>query len=138
MNYAALYVFYDSPIASLLPGKDDEVRLLFVKHPDARLLVASVLAVEAAIVFKFIIHEWWTFRAHAAEGWIVWRFVQFDVSAIIAAIAPLATVNVLSAAAGISPYIGMFAGVLVGFVINWLWSAHVIWPSRRHAGADPW
>jgi putative flippase GtrA len=128
VNYAAFYFFYDSPAASILPGKDSEANLGFVTHPDSRLLVASILAVEAAIVFKFFVHERWTFRREPRTGWIGGRLVQFNISSALAAAIPIATINVLSAAMGVSPYVAMFAGVMIGFGLNWLWSAHRIWP----------
>jgi len=137
VNYAAFYLFYDSPVASILPGKDSEANLGFVTHPDARLLVASILAVEAAIIFKFFIHERWTFRRERRNGWLGGRLAQFNISSALAAAIPIATINVLSAAMGVSPYVAMFAGVTIGFALNWLWSAHLIWPKATDRPEKP-
>ena len=50
VNQLALYLLYDAPLFSFLPGKDTRIDLGLVAHPDARLLIASSVAVEVAIL----------------------------------------------------------------------------------------
>jgi putative flippase GtrA len=133
VNYLAFWVFYDSLVAGILPDKDAEIDFLLFSHPDARLLFASMAAVEIAILFKFLVHEFWTFRGKSGESKVVSRLVQFNFSAMLAAIAPIITVNVLAVAFGFNPYVAMLVGVAVGFLLNWFWSAHLIWPGSERA-----
>jgi putative flippase GtrA len=129
INQAFLFLFYD--VLPALPAKDTELDLLFVTHPDVRLLVASVVSVELAIIFKFFAHEHWTFPDRRPAGWAPVRLLNFNLSCILATVITIATVNVLTPVFGISPYITNTVGVLTGFMANWVTSAYLIWPTRR-------
>ena len=59
INQSALFLLYDSPVFSFLPAKDTGANLWLFTHPDVRLLISSILAVEVAIVFQFSAHERW-------------------------------------------------------------------------------
>jgi len=137
VNYVALYLLYDAPLFGFLPGKDAEVDLAFVTHPNARLLIASPISVEVAILFKFVWSEGWIFRRRRAEGALWARMVHFNVSAAASAVLTVSVANVLTPVFGITPYISTAIGVLCGFMLNWLWSAKLVWPERsRAAPAD--
>lgn len=131
VHQGGLYALYDSPLSGLLPSKDTRVDLALFTHPDIRLLIASVLAVQTAIVFKFVLNERWTFRTRPQRTWIGGRFVQFNLSALASAIIVVLTANVLTPVFGMSPYLATAIGVLAGFTFNWAWSSWLIWPSRR-------
>jgi putative flippase GtrA len=130
VNQAGLLLFYDLSALPWLPGKDSEVDFGVFTHPDARLLIASLLAVEASIVFKFFALEHWTFRDRPRRGWLGVRFLQFNASCAASSIITVATVNTLSPIFGISPYISITIGTIFGFLVNWALSAYVIWPHR--------
>lgn len=136
VNQLALYVFYDSPLASAMPDKHAEIDFgLFA--PESRLLIASALAVEVAIIFKFVWSEGWIFRhRRSEEGGAVSRFVHFNASCAASSILTVAVTNVVTPVFGISPYISTAVGVLCGFMLNWIWSARLVWPERRAAAAD--
>src|SRR3990172_12091000 len=53
INQTMLFLLYDSPLFWFLPGKDTHVDFGLFTHPDIRLLISSILAVEVAIVFQF-------------------------------------------------------------------------------------
>ncbi len=129
VNQAALFLFYDSPVSLFLPGKDAELNLWFFTHPDSRLLVASLLAVELSIAFKFASNEWWTFWHRQRRGWMLTRFVQFNASCIASSLVTVATVNVMTPLLDISPYVSNAIGVLGGFAFNWMTSV-MIWPGH--------
>ena len=137
INEIALYGFYDSPLATALPGRDTRVDLWLFAHPDARLLIASLLAVETAIVFKFYAHEHWTFRDRLRNGWIGVRLVSFNLSCLAGTLVSVGAVNVLTPIFGLSPYITNVAGVCAGFMLNWITSAHLVWPHRETACPVP-
>lgn len=133
INQLWLYLLYDSPIFVFLPDKDTRVDLWLFPHPDIRLLIASVMAVEAAILFQFNAHERWTFRKRAQSGWIGYRFVKFNLSSIVSPIISVVTTNVLTVEFQVSPYIANAIGVLIGFAWNWTLNALVIWPRQEEA-----
>lgn len=130
INQLWLYLLYDSPIFWFLPDQDTRLDLGLFTHPDIRLLIASVFAVEAAILFQFNAHERWTFRKRAQAGWIGYRFVKFNLSAIVSPIISVVTTNVLTVEFDLSPYIANTIGVLIGFTWNWTLNTLIIWPRQ--------
>lgn len=131
VNQGALFVFYD--LAPLPPARDRDIDFGIFSYPDLRLLIASFIAVQFAIVFKFGIHENWTFRDRRREGVLLTRFLQFNLSSFLSPIINLAAVNVLTPLFDISPYAANTIGAVLGFAVNWLLSAHIIWPHARGA-----
>lgn len=129
INQAALLLLYD--VLPVLPAHDRDFDLGLFTHPDIRLLLASALAVQVAIVFKFYALENWTFRDRPRRGWGLARFLQFNASCIVSPIIVVTTVNVLTPVFGISPYISTTVGTLFGFLANWAASAYIIWPLAR-------
>ncbi len=129
INQAALLLFYD--VLPVLPARDSDFDFGLFTHPDIRLLLASALAVEVAIVVKFFALENWTFRDRPRRGLRPIRFLRFNATSIVGPIIVVATVNVLTPVFGISPYISLSIGVLAGFLANWAFSAYLIWPLAR-------
>lgn len=129
INQAALLLLYD--VLPVLPARGRDFDFGLFTHPDIRLLLASALSVEAAIVFKFYALENWTFRDRDRRGWGPVRFLQFNASCIASPIIVIATVNVMTPVFGISPYISLSIGTLAGFIANWAFSAYLIWPLAR-------
>jgi putative flippase GtrA len=127
----AFFLLYDTPLIWFVPGRDTSARLIFFTHPDIRLLIASVTAVEIAIVFQFSSHERWTFRARERRGWIGLRFLKFNASSFVSPLIVVATVNTLTPIFGISPYISNTIGVLLGVSWNWTINSLLIWPHLR-------
>ena len=136
-----LYLLYGEPPARFfpdlsglfwfLPEKDTKADLLLFTHPDVRLLIASVIAVEISIVFQFSSHERWTFRNRRRTGWALLRFLRFNLSSIVSPIIIVLTTNVLSVAFDVLPYFSSMVGVLIGFVWNWTMNSLVIWPKHQ-------
>jgi putative flippase GtrA len=132
---AMLFLAYDAPLFWFLPEKDTQFGIGPIEHPDVRLLIASVVAVETAIAFKFFAYEHWTFRDRPRHASMPVRFVQLNVASLLGTAVTLAVVNVLTPALGISPYISTPIGVLVAFMLNWVASSHLIW--REHKPEAP-
>jgi putative flippase GtrA len=133
INQIALLLLYD--VLPVLPDKNTSTDFGLFTHPDVRLLLASALAVETAIVFKFYALERWTFRDRPRRGWGPYRFLQFNASCVLSPLIVVATVNVMTPVFGISPYISTTVGTLASFMVNWVLSAYVIWPHLREADA---
>lgn len=135
VNQGTLFLLYD--VVPVFPDKATGVDLLLFTYPDARLLITSFIAVQCAILFKFGIHEHWTFRDRRGDGWIVARFLQFNLSSFLSPVINLAAVNVLTPLLDISPYASNTVGAVFGLIVNWLLSAHIIWPHTREAADTP-
>jgi putative flippase GtrA len=134
INTAMLWLFYDSPVFWFLPDRHTEAHLLLFTHPDIRLLISSVAGVQTAIIAQFNMHERWTFRRRPRHGWILFRFLKFNLSSIVSPIIVVVTVNVLTPVFGVSPYISNTIGVLIGVAWNWVLNTLVIWPQQRPVG----
>ena len=132
-----LFLAYDSPLLWFLPEKDTDFGLGPIEHPDIRLLIASALAVEIAIAFKFIAYENWTFRDRQRLASLPVRFLQLNVASLLGAAVTVAVVNVLTPVLGLSPYVSTPAGVLATFMLNWVASSNVIWPEHEQEGSIP-
>ena len=131
VNQVALLLLYDGGALPLLPAKDSRLDFALFTHPDSRLLLASVLAVEVTIVFKFFALEHWTFRDRERRGWMPLRFLRFNAACALPPAITVGTVNTLTPIFGISPYISNTIGTLLGFAVNYAISAYIIWPHRR-------
>jgi putative flippase GtrA len=131
----ALLLLYD--VLPVIPGKHDDIDFGLFTHPDARLLVASILAVECAIAFKFIAHENWTFRERPEVGSLAHRFIRFEVSCLASTIVIVAVINVLSTAVDLSPYVSSTIAAVAGVAANWVFSHYLIWPHKTPAAEAP-
>jgi putative flippase GtrA len=133
INQFIFFLTYDSPIFWFFPDKDTRTDLGLFTHPNIRLLISSIIAVEVAIVTQFNLHERWTFRWRPRGGLWILRFLKFNLSSIVSPIIVVVTVNVLTPVFGISPYIAIGIGVLLGFMWNWTINSLIIWPALRRA-----
>jgi putative flippase GtrA len=134
VTQGTLFILYGddgSGLLSFLPTKTD---LMLVK-PDIHLLVASTIAVEVAIAWKFILYERWTFADRPRRGNIFWRFLQLNAASFLATVVTIATINILTPLLDISPYVSTTIGVIVSFMINWLFSNHFIWREHKPSTA---
>ena len=140
INLVMLFLLYDSPLFWFLPAKHSHVDLGLVTVKDSRLLIASVLAVEAAIIVQFNLHERWTFRRRNREGNILARFFKFNAGSIVSPLIIVVTTNVLTPVlplSGLSPYAANGIGVLIGFSYNWFMTNLLIWPHHKRGAAEP-
>ena len=135
-----LYLMYGEPPASFLPDLSGLFWFLpernsdaDLSHPDIRLLISSIVAVEAAVLFQFTSHERWTFRHRERRGWLGLRFIKFNVSSIVSPIIIVVTTIVLHSLS-VSPYLSSMVGVLIGFTWNWTMTSLVIWRKHRTTG----
>ncbi len=130
INQFMLYMLYDSPVFGFLPGQDTGLNLGLFRHPDIRLLISSVMAVEMAIVFQFNAHERWTFCDRERKGWGPLRFLKFNLAAAASPIIVIVSINTLTPLLNFSPYLSNTIGILIGFLWNWTWNTLVIWPQK--------
>lgn len=130
INTLLLYLFYDSPLFFFLPPKFTPWGIFGLSHPDFRLFIASVLAVEGAIVSNFLWHENWTFRKRQKIGRVVTRFWQFNITALGSPVITVATVNILTPYFGIYYLVSNAIGVLLGMTWNYILNTRIIWRGK--------
>ena len=146
INETALFLLYDGGLLGFLADKHESIDIGFAT-PEARLLFASIIAVEVAIVCQFNLHERWTFRKRNRDGNIFFRFLKFNVGSIVSPIVTVLCVNVLTPeirdAAGadtivgkVAPYIANGLGVGLGFSWNYIFTSKVIWRRHRPGAED--
>ena len=127
VNQFSLFLVYDSPLFAFFPDRGADLKLIFFTHPDVRLLIASIAAIEAAILSNFYWHERWTFRERQRRSPRPIRFLKFHFLSIGSPLIVFATLNTLPPVFGVSPYIANTIGIAVGASWNWIWDNHVIW-----------
>ena len=127
VNQFVLFMVYDSPLFAFLPARGADLKLIFFTHPDVRLLIASIAAIEAAILSNFYWHDRWTFRERQRRSPRPIRLLKFHFFSIGSPLIVFATLNTLPPVFGVSPYIANTIGVALGASWNWIWDNHVIW-----------
>lgn len=133
VNQVFLFLLYDSPAFPFLPAKDTDATIVFFTHPDVRLLIATVIAVEVSILSNFFWHNVWTFSDRAQRLPMALRFVTFNLTSIGSPVISVATVNVLTPNFGVNPYAANTLGIALGMIWNWLWNTQVIWRKAERA-----
>jgi putative flippase GtrA len=128
VNQFTLFTVYDSPVFTFLPARGTDFDFILFTHTDIRLFIASVMAVEAAILSNFYWHERWTFRHRERRSLRPIRFLKFNCTSIGGPLIAIATVNILTPVFDMSPYIANTIGIGLGFIWNWVWNTLVIWP----------
>jgi putative flippase GtrA len=142
INQFVLFLSYDSPIFTFLPEKHTHLNLGLLTATDSRLLIASIMAVEVAVICQFNFHERWTFKERNRQGNIFVRFLKYNLSAAVSPLITVVCVNTLTPvfrdAAGadsligkVAPYMANTVGVALGFSWNYALNTLVIWPHQR-------
>lgn len=127
-----IFLVYDLPFLFLA---DEKRAGEFGPVPDLHFLIATIVAVETAIIFQFNSHERWTFRKRPRSGLAIRRFAQFNLSAGVGAIIIVIASTVIKTTldpvpSALAPYLSFACGVAIGFVWNWTLNTLVIWPAQ--------
>ncbi|HSX18672.1 MAG TPA: glycosyltransferase [Candidatus Saccharimonadales bacterium] len=94
-----------------------------------RLFVASIIAIEVAIIYNFFLHENWTFKDRSHTGLILTRLFKFNLSSIASPIIQIVTISVFANVLRLHEQIGLAVGVFIGLFVNyfvnilWIWKA---------------
>jgi putative flippase GtrA len=97
-----------------------------------RLFLSSAVAVEIAIIVRFLLNDSWTFRDRREKSFRR-RFVQSNVTSLASPLISVACVNLLTPVLGGNYQVANAIGVLLGLAWNWGWSSRVVW----RAADDP-
>ena len=124
LNRGQIYALtvFAKPLLSMIP--ETGAPKLFFLILD-RLFVASLISIELSIVFIFIFTENWTFKERSHKGFVLLRFLKFNLTSIISPVIQLASILIFVRVLHLHEQIGLATGVLVGLVFNYL--ANILW-----------
>ena len=96
-----------------------------------RLFYASLISIEASIIFLFVAHENWTFKDRAHIGPWYRRLLKFNFSSLASPAIQLLSILFFANYLHLNEQIGLAVGVIIGlsvnFTINMLW----IWKKKH-------
>ena len=119
--------FLNRPFLSFIPAVEEAPRFLPITFD--RLLVASIISIQASIIFNFIFHENWTFKYRSREGSQILRFLKFNLSSFGSPVIQLASILIFARIFALHEQIGLAIGVTIGLFFNyivnllWIWKA---------------
>ena len=131
VNQFVLFTLYDLSFPSILPEKGKSFDCGLFTISDLKLLLASIVAVEASIVSNFTWHQRWTFRGRHQRRALPVRFLAFHFTSMGSPLISLVAVNVLTPAFVILPYIANTIGICLAAAWNWTLNSFLIWPKER-------
>ncbi len=117
----------NEPLLSIIPTVESAPRFLSLTFD--RLLVSSVISIQASIIFNFIFHENWTFKYRSREGPKLRRFLKFNLTSFGSPIIQLASILIFARIFQLHEQIGLAIGVVIGLFFNyavnmlWIWKA---------------
>ncbi len=129
VNQGALVLFYEHLLSGL--SRDVSTPLGSI---DLALLAASAIAVEIAIIARFVLNDAWTFRSRRDRPYHH-RLLQSNLGSLGSPLISLLAVNVLTPVFGISYLITNALGIALGLAWNWAWSTRVVWRRTEEPAA---
>ena len=95
--------------------------------------IASILGIEAGLLFNFAFHEHWTFETRMKGDWRS-RLVGYHLASAGGIATTYTAMKILVAAGLASPIVGQAIGIAAGFGVNYGLSAGKIWRRAEVAG----
>jgi dolichol-phosphate mannosyltransferase len=92
-------------------------------------LVSSIIAIEVSIISNFLLNDWWTFgqdEGHRGKP-VAWRFALFQLVSIGGAAINWLVLYLLTESGGVYYLVSNMAGILAGFIWNYLVNRHLTW-----------
>lgn len=117
----------ESPVLSFVPDIENAPRV--ANFPIDRLFIASIISIEASIIFNFIAHENWTYNDRSHQGAPLKRLLKFNISSIASPLIQLASILIFFRLLNLNEQIGLAVGVVIGLFFNytinmlWIWKA---------------
>ena len=115
----------NKPLLSIIPTEELAPHLLFINLD--RLLISSIISIQASIIFNFIFHENWTFKYRSREGSKIRRFLKFNLTSFGSPLIQLASILFFARVFTLHEQIGLAIGVVIGLFFNyavnllWIW-----------------
>ncbi len=118
----------DKPLLEFIPTVDKATKILFLSLD--RLLVASIISIELAIIFNFIMHDNWTFKNRSHDGSKILRFAKFNITSIGSPIIQIFTILFVAHTLGQHEQIGLAIGVIIGLFFNYFVNLLWVWKEK--------
>ena len=115
------------PILAFIPVIESAPKILFLSLD--RLFVASVISIEASIIFNFIWHENWTFKSRSKKGPAISRLLKFNATSFASPSIQLVSILFFAQVLHLHEQLGLAFGVIAGLFVNytintlWIWKA---------------
>jgi len=137
LNRGDLFFFpiLNKPLLSIIPTEDFAPLLLFV-HLD-RLLISSIISIQASIIFNFIFHDNWTFKYRSREGPKLRRFLKFNLTSFGSPFIQLASILFFARVFNLHEQIGLAIGVAIGLFFNYCVNMLWIWKAPQSSSNKP-
>jgi len=126
LNRGQIYALtvFAKPLLSIIP--EVGAQKLFFLTLD-RLFVSSIISIETSIIFNFFCHENWTFKERLHKGFVLIRFLKFNLTSIASPIIQLASILIFAKILHLHEQIGLAVGVIIGLFFNYLLNILWIW-----------
>lgn len=92
--------------------------------------VTVLIAFETSTIFNFVLHEVWTFKFKFSDG-IIKRFIKFHGAASPHFVSQVILSDILYYKYSIERMISQLAGIILGFILNYILSKYVVWRKRK-------
>jgi len=91
--------------------------------------ITVLIAFETSTLFNFVLHELWTFKTGFSRG-VISRLAEFHGTVALHFISQVIVSNLLFYGYRVERVLSQFAGILLGFSLNYMLSKHVVWRKR--------
>ena len=92
--------------------------------------LASLLGIEAGILWNFMLHEAWTFKSRYSRG-VVKRLLGYHASSLGGIVTTYIVMRLLHTLLGLHPITAQALGIIAGFIVNYMLSSGVVWRGYR-------
>lgn len=91
--------------------------------------IASLTGIEASVAWNYTLHELWTFKYKFRGGFAsaTSRYVGYHMSVLAGLATQYATMRSFYTLLGVNPLLGQLAGIVLGFLVNFLLSRGLVW-----------
>lgn len=124
----------ENPLLTFIPEIDKAPNIW--GFPIDRLFVASIVSIEASIIFNFFAHENWTYKDRAHTGSPIKRLLKFNISSIASPIVQLSSILIFHRILALNEQVGLAVGVIVGLFINYTVNMLWIWKEKPQKTAS--
>ena len=105
-----------------------------------KLMLASALAFELSVISNFILNEYWTFRDRRAgrKRSVLKRALFFNVTVLLGGALQLGTLGFLTHYLHVWDKAALLAGIILGALVNYLISNHLIFRNKTATPEPPY
>ncbi|MGC9210477.1 MAG: glycosyltransferase [Acidilobus sp.] len=88
--------------------------------------LSYVGGIEVSILSNFVLNDLWTFRDRRPGRWY-WRLLRYHLMVAPAGLTIFFVAELVTRLTHVNPLLGLFVGILAGFVVNYTLSSRKVW-----------